>query len=355
MKQASRWTLLAGPLALVACGGQPAPDESTAITPAPVRAEAVMSASSVQQTRAVGVLAPRNELKLSFKVGGVIDTMLVDAGDRVRKGQPLAALKGAEVAASVAQATEAVAKARRDLERAQRLRIDEVATDEQVQDLDTAYKVARSSLEAVRFNASFASIAAPADGVIFDRLAEAGELVQPGQPVLLLGATDSGWVVRTGLADRDAMRIEVGQAASVVFDAFPGRTFDGKVTRIGASADRLTGTFEVEIEVQPAGTRFARGLVAKVALDLEPLQATAADAMLVPVVALVEANGPQATVFVLDAGRNVARRKQVTLGPILGEKVVVTTGLQAGEQVITDGAAWLTDGRAVHVVDADRG
>jgi RND family efflux transporter MFP subunit len=161
--------------------------------------------------------------------------------------------------------------------------------------------------------------------------------------------------VRTGLADRDAMRIEVGQAASVVFDAFPGRTFDGKVTRIGASADRLTGTFEVEIEVQPAGTRFARGLVAKIALDLEPLQATAGEAMLVPVVALVEANGPQATVFVLDAGRSVARRKQVTLGPILGERVVVTTGLQAGEQVITDGAAWLTDGRAVHVVDADRG
>jgi RND family efflux transporter MFP subunit len=296
------------------------------------------------------VLAPRNELKLAFKTGGVVDTVLVDAGDVVKRGQPLAALKRAEVDASVAQAAESVEKARRDLERARRLRADEVATEEQVQDLETAYNVARSNLGAVRFNASFARIEAPADGVIFDRLAEAGELVQPGQPVLVLGATDSGWVVRTGLSDRDAMRVNVGEPATVMFDAFPGRTFDGRITRVGASADRLTGTFEIEVEVRPEGARFARGLVARIALDLAELQNVASGATVVPVAALVEANGPLATVYVLDAGGNVAHRKQVTLGPIIGEQVVVTTGLTAGERIITDGAAWLTDGRAVRVV-----
>jgi RND family efflux transporter MFP subunit len=156
--------------------------------------------------------------------------------------------------------------------------------------------------------------------------------------------------VRTGLADRDAVRIDVGSAATVVFDAFPGREFAGTVTRVGASADRMTGTFEVEVEVRPDGARFARGLVGKVSLELAAADATAGTAAVVPVTALVEANGPQATVYVLDAKRNVARRKQVTLGPMLGEQVVVTAGLAVGEQVITDGAAWLTDGRAVRVV-----
>ena len=147
--------------------------------------------------------------------------------------------------------------------------------------------------------------------------------------------------------------METGTPAQVTFDAFPGREFAGKVTRIGAAADRVTGTFEVEIEVQPEGARFARGLVAKVALPLAQLPGVASTATVVPVTALVEANGQQATVFVLDRGKNLARRKQVALGPLLGEQIVVTTGITHGEAVITDGAAWLTDGRAVRVIGDD--
>lgn len=340
--------------ALAACG-EPRPGELPTAAPAAVRAAVVTSASAAQRTRAVGTLAPRNELQLAFKVGGMIDAIHVDAGDIVQRGQPLAELKRAEIEASVAQAAEAVEKARRDLERAKRLRADEVATEEQVQDLGTAYNVARANLDAVRFNASFARIEAPVDGIVFERLAEAGELIQPGQPVLVLGATDSGWVVRTGLSDRDAVRVDIGNPAAVTFDAFPGRVFDGRITRVGASADRSTGTFEIEIEVQPDGARFARGLVAKIELDLAELKSVASGATLVPITALVEANGPHATVYVLDVQRSIARRKQVSLGPIMGEQVIVTGGLDLGEQVITDGAAWLTDGRAVRVVAAEPG
>jgi RND family efflux transporter MFP subunit len=296
------------------------------------------------------VLAPRDEIRLAFKVGGVVDAVRVESGDVVSKGQLLAALKRAEVDASVTQAREAVDKARRDLDRARQLRLDEVATEEQVQDLTTAYNVARSNLAATSFNASFARIEAPADGIVFERMVEAGELVQPGQPVVVLGSTASGWVVRAGLADRDAVRMETGAPAQVTFDAFPGRTFPGKVTRVGAAADRVTGTFEIEIEVQPDGARFARGLVAKVTLPLAPLPDVGPTTTVVPVTALVEANGREAIVFVLDRERNLARRKAVALGPLLGEQVVVTAGLAAGEAVITDGAAWLTDGRAVRVV-----
>ena len=77
--------------------------------------------------------------------------------------------------------------------------------------------------------------------------------------------------------------------------------------------------------------------------------------LLVTIFALVEADGQRATVYVLDREKNVARRKDVTLGPLLGEQVIVTAGLASGEPVITDGAAWLTDGRSVRVVGDDRG
>ncbi len=339
---------------LVACGAE-MKEETADAQPAAVRAVPAASVAVTAQTRAVGVLAPRDEIRLAFKVGGVVDSVRVESGDLVRKGQVLAELKRAEVDASVSQAAEGVEKARRDLERARQLRSDEVATEEQVQDLTTAYNVARSSLDAARFNARFARIEAPADGIVFERMVEGGELVQAGQPVIVLGSTASGWVVRVGLADRDVVRMEPGAPAQVTFDAFPGRAFEGRVTRVGAAADRMTGTFEVEIEVQPQGARFARGLVAKVALPLAPLPGVASSATVVPVTALVEADGQRATVYVLDRGKNVARRKDVTLGPLLGEQVIVTAGLVTGESVITDGAAWLTDGGSVRVVDDDRG
>jgi RND family efflux transporter MFP subunit len=358
MNRAGLWTIgLAAAISIAGCGSQEAATTSPkpASAPAAVRSEPVASVTVAHQTRAVGVLAPRDEIRLAFKVGGIVDRVHVDAGDVVRKGQALAEIKRAEVDAAVAQATEAVDKARRDLERGQRLRADEVATQEQVENLTTAYNVARANLQSARFNAQFARIEAPADGIVFERLVKAGELVQPGQSVVVLGATTSGWVVRIGLADRDAVRVEPGAAAEVAFDAYPGRVFPGKVTRIGAAADRQTGTFEVEIEVAPGGARFVRGLVAKVALPLAELPDVATDATVVPVTALVEADGPRAVVYVVDREHGVARRKDVTLGPMVGEQVVVTAGLAVGEHVVTDGAAWLTDGRAVREISGDRG
>ena len=338
--------------AIVAGCGQATPPETAPPTEsaAPVRAVPVERVAITNEVRSVGILAPRDEFRLSFKVGGVVDEISVDSGDRVRRGQQLAVIKQAEVSATVAQAAEAAEKARRDLERGRRLRADEVATEEQVQDLTTAYNVARSNLDAARFNARFARIEAPADGVVLQRLSEANELVQAGQPVLVVGATGAGWVVRTSLADRDVVRVDVGDPASVTFDAFPGRSFAGRVTRVGSSADPLTGTFEIEVEVEPDGARFARGLVAKVSLPIGDGTAAAGQTV-VPVSAIVEADGDSATVYVLDAAQGVARRKQVTVGPIVGDRVVVLAGLAAGEQVVTDGAAWLTDGRPVRVVD----
>ncbi len=336
-------------LAVSACGGSQTSGPAPATDAAPVRAEPAESLALSSNVRSVGILAPRDEIRLSFKTGGVIDRIAVDVGDAVRKGQLLAVIKRAEVDAAVAQASEAAEKARRGLERGRRLRADEVATEEQVEDLTTAYNVARSNLDAARFNARFARIEAPNDGVVLQRLAEQDELVQPGQPVLIVGSTGAGWVVRTALADRDAVRANVGDAATVTFDAFPGREFTGRVTRVGSSADPMTATFEVEVEIVPDGARFARGLVAKVSLALTGGGDGVARTMM-PVAAIVEADGSSATVFVLDPRDGVARRRQVTVGQIVGDRVVVADGLTPGEQVITDGAAWLADGEPVLLV-----
>jgi multidrug efflux pump subunit AcrA (membrane-fusion protein) len=140
---------------------------------------------------------------------------------------------------------------------------------------------------------------------------------------------------------------------SVMRRALPSMHFQGANLRQGLTyrlqPDPLTGTFEVEVEVAPDGARFARGLVAKISLALS--EGSQIDTQtVVPVTAIVEADGADATVYVLDADANVARRKQISVGRIVGDRVVVVAGLAVGEQVITDGAAWLADGKPVRLV-----
>jgi RND family efflux transporter MFP subunit len=283
---------------------------------------------------------------LSFKVGGLIEFIRVEEGQTVKAGQLLAVLKQTEIGASLEQAHQATAKAHRDLERGKALLADGVTTEEQVQDLTTAFEMASAAQSGTEFNAAHARIVASVDGVVLRKLAEANEVVQPGQTVLVLGGANRGWVVRIGLADRDAVRTHLGDAARIEFDAWPGRVFAGRVSNISSAADSGTGTFTVEVQIEAGGARFVQGLVAKVALTPQGTS----QAQVIPVQALLEANDKEAGVFVLDEAAQVVHRVSVQIGRMSAGQIEVLSGLGAGAQVVTDGAAFLENGEKVRVV-----
>jgi RND family efflux transporter MFP subunit len=336
---------IAAALALAGCGNgqQPVAEKGAA----PVRVAVVETAPAIESLRAVGVVAPADEVRLSFKSGGVVRSIEVQQGERVQAGQLLATLLQDEVAAAVAQARAVADQAARDLERGRALLADEVATREQVEGLTTANAVAQAQLRTALFNARHARIEAPADGVVLRKLAESDELVAAGQPVLVIGNTGSGWIVRAALSDRDVVRVQEGQAAEVTLDAFPGRRFSGRVTEIAAAADPQTGTYEMKLTVDPAGAGFVQGLVAKVVIAGDDSESVA----VVPVTSLLEADGSEATVFVV-ADSGIAKRTAVRTGRLLGERVEVLGGLVPGDRVVTEGAAWLDDNDTVRVLDA---
>jgi RND family efflux transporter MFP subunit len=297
--------------------------------------------------RVVGLLTPKDEARLSFKVGGLIESIKVEEGQTVKAGQVLAMLKQTEIGASVEQARQATAKAQRDLDRGKALLADGVTTDEQVQDLTTAFNVASAAQSGMDFNAAHTRITASVDGVVLRKLAEANEVVQAGQTVLVLGGANRGWVIRAGLADRDAVRIHLGDAARIEFDAWPGQTFTGQVSNISSAADSATGTFTIEVQVSQGGTRFVQGLVAKVAL----VPQGTAEVEVIPVQALLEANDKEAGVFVLDEAAHDVHRVSIQIGRMNGGRIEVLSGLGVGAQVVTDGAAFLENGEKVRVVN----
>ena len=162
----------------------------------------------------------------------------VSEGEHVRKGQKLAEIEQTEVNAQVEQARQANEKAKRDAARGERLYEDKVISLEQLQDLRTQAAMAEAALNSAEFNWNYAAIVAPRDGTVLRRLAEERELVSAGTPVLVLGAQDKGFVVRTGSGgSRDRAGAPRRCCAQIRLDALPDATLDGKVTEVASAAD----------------------------------------------------------------------------------------------------------------------
>ncbi|TFG85123.1 MAG: efflux RND transporter periplasmic adaptor subunit [Chromatiales bacterium] len=293
-----------------------------------------------------GVITTREELKLSFKVAGIVRRIGVQEGEVVRAGQQLAALELTEVNAQSEQARQLAEKAERDLVRGEKLRADEVISEEVLESLHTQAAVARAALRAANFNREFSTIDARHEGVVLRKLVEEREFVQPGQAILVLGPSAGGFIVRAGLADLDIVRLRLGDPAIVTVDAFPDQSLQGRITVLPAAADSSSGLFDIEVELAPAPVRLVSGLVAR--LRIEPALASETTLAYAPIAAVIEADGDQAAVFVAQDG--VARRRPVRVAFIAPAAVAIAEGLKAGEVVVTDGALYLEDGESIQVV-----
>lgn len=334
--------MLAAMAALAACARQ---ETQATREPTPVQVTIATSGPAVPPIETTGIVAARDEQRLSFKVGGLVQQVAVREGDEVKSGQVLARLDQTEIAAQVAQARQLAEKADRDLARGESLHADQVIPLEQVQNLRTQAEVARAQYQAARFNAEYAVIRAPGDGAVLRRLAEEREVVAPGQVVLVLGRRDSGHVVRLAVADRDAVRIRHGDSVTVRLDAWPEEEFIAEVTQIASAADPATGLFQVEARLKPGSHTLASGLVGRARLTPGSNGATLPH---VPIGAVLEGQGDVAAVFIADG--NVARRREIRVAFITSDGVAIRDGLATGEPVITAGAPYLDDGDTITVV-----
>ncbi|HAI74750.1 MAG TPA: efflux RND transporter periplasmic adaptor subunit [Microscillaceae bacterium] len=334
-------------LGLVACSGEAkdkkkqVQDELIAVRTAPVERLVVD-----RPVLSSGVVSSAAEARLAFKTGGVIDKILVVEGQNIVKGQLLATLNLTEISAQAQQAQENLAKAERDLERAKNLYEDSVATKEQYQNASTAYNIAKQSTVIAGFNQSYSEIRASLTGKVMKKIMNEGEVVSPGTPVFMISATTANdWVIKVGLSDRDWARLQVGDPAEINLDAYPDQPLKGFVRELAETADPVTGTFECEVSLIPqADIKFAAGLIASV--EIKPKQNQSQ--LVIPLAALVETKGKTGIVFILDE-QQIARRKEIRIAFLSGDKVVVAQGLDSATQVITAGSPYLSEGQKVVV------
>jgi membrane fusion protein, multidrug efflux system len=312
----------------------------------PVRVQLATTGPALPAIITNGIVATKDEMRLSFKVGGIIKSISVEEGQSVRRGQHLAEIELAEINAQLDQAHALAAKAERDLDRGERLYADEVISLEQLQDLRTQASMQKAQLKGVEFNRGYSVITSPCDGVVLRKLVQERELIPAGQAVLIVGAHGRGYVVRAALSDRELVQLKLGDSAEIRMDAYPGRTIVGTLTEIANAAEDRSGLFPVEIRFATQPVALASGLVAK--LRLYPAAAQTKVLTYVPVGAVVEGSGAHASVFIVNGDR--VKRQDVHAAFIETGGVALSDGVEPGEHVVTDGALYLQDNDRIEVV-----
>jgi RND family efflux transporter MFP subunit len=388
----TRYILWAGCLAgLCGCGHEAVKPGKA---PTPVNVSAVELFTPATGERYSASILPARQVSLAFRVSGFVASLYqvkgktVEIGEAVGAGTVLAQLRkrdydlqveqaGGQLAEArqteeaarfnVAQAEAAAAKAGKDFERATFLferqsltRPDYDAAQAQRDATRAQAEAARAQAQAVLArigtvqtsvaNASLARedtvLTAPFAGSIVQRNVEIGSLVGPGVPAFVLADLSS---VKASFGVPDSVVVEVrrGMARPLSIEALPGQTFQGVVTSIAAVADPATRLFQVDLTIANPRGMLKPGMIA--ALSLATNRQTG-PVPVVPLAAIVRGQAEGAGFAVLVVQDGVARRRPVTLGPPYGDRIAVTTGLEARELVVSHGASLLTDGEKVEVI-----
>ncbi len=340
-------------VSLNSCGEKSEAAKTQETDPIPVKTMALSTENTAATIAAAGQFTTDDEVYLSFKTGGILQTLYVEEGQAVRKGQLLATLNTTEIDAQVQQAQLALEKAKRDHARVTNLYEDSVATLEQLQNSKTALEVATQQWESARFNREYAEIHAPHRGYVLRKLAREGQVVSPGTPILQAnGAGSAQWLLKVGVSDREWAMIQPADQALVETTAMPGRQWSARVLRKSQSADPQSGSFTVDVALEDAQTApLATGMFGKATITTNPASGQHnSQYWAIPYDALLDGEGSTGYVFVTNDGK-MAEKVEVTIAGIEKDQVIVSDGLQEADALIIAGSAYLTDSSIIRVIE----
>jgi membrane fusion protein, multidrug efflux system len=300
-----------------------------------------------EEVRLTGVAWANQDVQISAEESGVIREVLVEKGSRVEAGQPLFRIDASVLSAQVAQARAQAELAGQTWDRRRRLwEEDRVGSELAYLEAKFAAEQTAANLEALQARLDRTTIRAPFSGILESRAVEVGTLVSPGQTVGRV--VDLSTVkVAAGVPERYAPDIHPGGSATVYFDVLPGERFPADIDYVGSTVNPGNRTFPIEIEMDNPGGEVKPEMVANVVVE----RRTLSEAMVVPQDALVRVEDGY-VVFVADegTGQPVARVRPVQLGPSQTNRVVIESGLEAGDRLIVVGQRSVADGDRINVV-----
>ena len=328
---------------------------------------------------ASGYVVPQRKAAVASKITAQLLEISVEEGSRVKKGDIIARLEGADAAAarqqaqanvsvsrySLAQARAELEDAKVSYEREKELVAQEYTTKAQYDSAEARYrkaaagvsgaqsavKAAEAALEAAKVNVEYTVIRAPFDAVVLTKNADIGDIITP------LGAAANAKAAVVTIADMNSLQVEAdvsesnleqvkaGQPCEIQLDALPDKRFRGEVHMVIPTADRSKATVMVKVRFVDKDPRVLPEMSAKVAFLSKAVSPEEEKSRTTINPAAVVSRNNKSTVFVIQGGQ--VEEQEISTGGKLGDLLVVTGGVKAGDRVVLNPPRGLKSGSRV--------
>jgi RND family efflux transporter MFP subunit len=282
--------------------------------------------SAPVRVEVVGTTASEEKINLSARIPAYVSEIFASAGDRVKKGQVLLTLDDRDIRQQLAGAEAQLNQAQAEYDRAKGLFEKEATTQQALTAAESMLAGARAQVEQVKVMLTYAQVTSPIDGIVTERRIEAGDLANPGMP--LLAVYDPVRMrLEAPVPVRLINRLALGQAVEVALER-PARVFPGTVSEIVSEVDAATRTQLVKVRLEGVEGDVLPGTFGRLWVEAE-----AREAVFVPASAVIHI-GQLSFVQAVRDGRAV--RRLVKTGPARGGSVEILSGLRAGDVILVN-------------------
>jgi RND family efflux transporter MFP subunit len=343
---------------LAGLAGCRAESRTTAEDIRPVRAQRVGAQVGSVSANYSGEIRARHETQLGFMIAGRIQRRLVEVGDVVKVGTPLFQLDPSDAALNANASRSQVESARSQLRQAQgdyqryanlakgayvsRADLDKVRMS--LETAQQAVRAAEANYGVAANQAGYTTLRATAAGVVTQIDAEAGQVMQAGQPVVHIAADgERDLVVSVPESRIDELR--TAQALKIELWAAPDHHYNGRLRELAPDADSVTRTYEAKVTLVDADPNVRLGMTGKLFVLMPAL---GRGLRRLPLTAIYDANG-RPTVWVVDPKTSRVANRPVRLAQAQKDGVLVSEGLRDGDIVVTAGVNLLHAGQKVRL------
>lgn len=308
-----------------------------------VKTTEIVTSEFLETYKVVGTVKPFETAKISAEEGGLITYMPFDKGSRVSRGQTLVKLKKDIDFASYEQAETQYELAKSNFDRIERLYYESVSTEQDFTNAKFQLELAEKSLNLIETRLSKSYITSPIYGIVDAKYMSRGEVCATGAPILNI-VNISKVKISAGIPERFVEEVKKGSQVKITFDVFPGEEFSGSVSYVSPTLSVTNRTFEIEMVIPNKDGKLKPEMSANILIE----KSVITDAIVLPQDLIIDF-GNDKFVYVLENG--IARKKIISLGGRSNNNVHVTSGLNSGDVLISEGYQSVSDGDKVQIIN----
>jgi len=308
--------------------------DSIAVTVTDVKSEQVET-----NLRYSGTVEPSQTVPLTFQTSGIVEKVLVDAGDEVKKGQILATVDKADPQSIYNMNLAKYTQAKDAYDRLKTVYAKGSLTEIKWVEMETNLQQAKSSLEVSKNNIEKCDLRAPEAGIIGKRNIEPGMSSMSVSSAPLELVKINTVYVKISVPENEIGKIKKNDKASFIVAALNGKKFEGAVTNISPVADAISRTYAAKITVQNNQMELKPGMVCDVLLNTKSQK----NLVLVPYQSVTSSNDGKSYVFLVNKTGKTAHKVMVQTGNYQGNDIEILAGVTPGQTIVNVGKEKLSD------------